>query len=105
MIKFIIDSKFYLSGVNLSLWEFSSVMKMLNWIKIDYGNEDEYGLGIVNLYHYQGTKRVVPLTKHVDQDNITGKLLMTSIEAAKVEIGSTNPFVFRKLMLKSFIIQ
>ena len=40
VIQFIIVIKLHLSGVNLSLWEFSSVMKILIWIKIDYCDEN-----------------------------------------------------------------
>ena len=40
VIQFIIVIKFHLSGVNLSLWEFSFVMKILIWIKIDYCDEN-----------------------------------------------------------------
>ena len=43
--------------------------------KIVYGNKDEFGLGIINLYYYQGTERISILNKHVDQDTITGKIL------------------------------
>ena len=40
VIQFIIVIKFHLSGVNLSLWKFSSVMKIFIWIKIDYCDEN-----------------------------------------------------------------
>ena len=60
--------------------------------KIVYGNKDEFGLGITNLYHYQGTERIAILNKHVDQDTITGKMIRTTIEAAKIEIGSWKHF-------------
>jgi len=61
--------------------------------KIVYGNKDEFGLGIINLYHYQGTERISILNKHVDQDTITGKMLRTTIEAAKIEVGSCTHFL------------
>ena len=35
--------------------------------KIVYGNKDEFGFAIINLYHYQGTKRITLVNKHVDQ--------------------------------------
>ena len=35
VLQFIIVIKLHLSGVNLFLWEFSSVMKIWIWIKID----------------------------------------------------------------------
>ena len=40
VIQFIIVIKLHLSGVNLFLWEFSSVMKIWIWIKIDYSDEN-----------------------------------------------------------------
>ena len=43
--------------------------------KIVYGNKDEFGLGIINLYHYQGTERISILNKYVDQNTKTGKML------------------------------
>ena len=39
VIQFIIVIKFDLSGVNLSLWEFISVMKIWIWIEIDCCDE------------------------------------------------------------------
>ena len=60
--------------------------------KIVYGNKDEFGLGITNLYHYQGTERIAIINKQVDQNTITGKLIRTTIEAAKIEIGSETHF-------------
>jgi len=53
-----------------------------------YGNDSEFGLGVTNLYHHQGTERVATIVQHLQQDSFTGKLLRTSIEAAKIEIGS-----------------
>ena len=40
VIQFIIVIKLHLSGVNLSLWEFSSVRKIGIWIIIDYCDEN-----------------------------------------------------------------
>ena len=40
VIQFIIVIKLHLTGVNLSLWEFSSVMKIWIWIKMDYCDEN-----------------------------------------------------------------
>ena len=57
-----------------------------------YGNKDEFGLGIINLYHCQGTERIALVNKHVDQNTITGRLIRTIIEAAKIEIGSDTHF-------------
>ena len=56
--------------------------------KIVYDNDSEFGLGVTNLYHYQGTEIVSTIVQHLQQDSFTGKLLRTSIEAAKIEIGS-----------------
>ena len=56
--------------------------------KIVYGNDSEFGLGVTNLYHHQGTERVATIVQHLQQDSFTGKLLRTSIEAANIEIGS-----------------
>lgn len=55
-------------------------------------DEDEYGVGIINLYHYQGTEWILTLTKHIDQNNITDKLLRTSIDATEIEIDSLTLF-------------
>ena len=40
VIQFSIVVKLHLSGVNLSLWEFSSVRKIWIWIIIDYCDEN-----------------------------------------------------------------
>ena len=40
VIQFVIVIKLYLSGANLSLWEFCSVMKIWICIEIDYCDEN-----------------------------------------------------------------
>ena len=60
--------------------------------KIVYSNKYKFGLGIVNLYHYQGTERITIIKKNVDQNTMTVKMIRTTIEAAKVEIGSWTHF-------------
>ena len=58
-----------------------------------YGNTDEFGLGVTNLYQYQGTERIDILNRHVDQDTITMvNCCVLPIEAAKIGIGSSSHF-------------
>ena len=52
-----------------------------------FGPTEEGGLGLEDLYHYQGTSRIAILQEHLNADTITGEMIMTSIEAAKIEIG------------------
>ena len=56
--------------------------------KVVYGDDSEFGLGVTNLYHHQGIEQIATIVQHIQQDSFTGKLLRTSIEAAKIEIGS-----------------
>ena len=60
--------------------------------KIVYSSKDEFGLGVMNLYHYRGTERIAIIKKHDDQNTITAKMIRTTIEVAKVEIGSCTHF-------------
>ena len=52
-----------------------------------FGPKDEGGLGMDDLYTYQGTSRIAIIQEHLHADTITGEMLRTSIEAAKIEIG------------------
>ena len=52
-----------------------------------FGPTEEGGLGLEDLYTYQGTSRIAILQEHINADTITGEMIRTSIEAAKIEIG------------------
>ena len=53
-----------------------------------YGHIEEGGLGVKDIYHEQGVSHLYYLTKHLEHDGITGKLLRCTLEAAMVELGS-----------------
>lgn len=60
-----------------------------------HGPTDEGGLGIPNLYVTQGTRQIALLTEHLHLQTMTGQLIRTSIEWAKVELGlSSNLFLY-----------
>ena len=52
-----------------------------------FGPKNEGGLGMDDLYRYQGTSRIAIIQEHLHTTTITGEMLRTSIEAAKIEIG------------------
>jgi hypothetical protein len=54
---------------------------------VAYGPRDEGGLQFPNLYVQQGIARIGFIVDHLGEPNMTGELLRTSVEAAKVEIG------------------
>ncbi len=52
-----------------------------------YGPLEEGGLNLTDIYTFQGNSRISVLQEHLAAKTITGDLLRTSIEAAKIEIG------------------
>ena len=52
-----------------------------------YGPVSNGGIGMWNLYDYQGLSQISFLAEHLHEDNISGNLLRCSIEAASIEIG------------------
>jgi hypothetical protein len=54
---------------------------------VTYGPKDEGGLNIPNLYIQQGIQRIASITDHIESKDMTGELICTTIEAAKVEVG------------------
>ena len=52
-----------------------------------YGPVQEGGLGMTDIFIYQGTSRIAALQENLAANTITGQLIRTSIEAAKIEIG------------------
>ena len=55
--------------------------------RIVYDNKDEFGIGIMNLYHYQGTERIPSLNKYVDKDTITGKMIKQQLNQLRLKLG------------------
>lgn len=74
-----------------------------------YGPKSEGGLQLPNLYVQQGLSRIAFLTDNLGENNMSGELLRTSIEAAKVEIGvGRNLFaldykLYRHLLTESWV--
>jgi hypothetical protein len=52
-----------------------------------HGPTEEGELNLVNLYTFQGLSRIELMQDHLGQGEMTDKLLKTTVEAAKVEIG------------------
>ena len=52
-----------------------------------YGPKEEGGMGLWNLYDFQGLQRISYLQEHLSATTMLRELLRTSIEIAKVEIG------------------
>ena len=52
-----------------------------------YGPKNEGGMGMTDIFTFQGTSRIAVIQENLNANTITGKLIRTSIEAAKVEIG------------------
>ena len=52
-----------------------------------YGPISNGGMGMWNLYDYQGLSQISFLVEHLNEDNISGNLIRCSIEASLVEIG------------------
>ena len=55
--------------------------------KIVYGSLKNQGMGIHNLFTTQGILHIQTLLDHIWRDTETGKLIRTSIECAKMEVG------------------
>ena len=75
-----------------------------------YGPTNEKGLGMKNLYTTKGLTQISAIVQYItDNDNITGKLLRTSIELAKMELGTgrniftCNYWKYEALMTESWI--
>ena len=59
---------------------------------IVHGPTNEHGLDISNLHVYQGSQHIQYYVNHIqDKNYILGKLLRTSSEQTKVEIGTGEP--------------
>ena len=61
-----------------------------------YGPKAEKGLGLKNLYTTKGLTQISAIVQFIsNKNNITGKLLRTSIELAKVEMGTGRDMFIR----------
>ena len=54
---------------------------------VTYGPTNEGGIGLTDIYTFQGTSRIATLQENLNAKTITGNLIRTSIEAAKIELG------------------
>jgi hypothetical protein len=54
---------------------------------VTYGPKEEGGLNLPSLYTQQGVQRIATISDCLSSNDMTGELLRTTIEAAKVEIG------------------
>jgi hypothetical protein len=54
---------------------------------VTFGPKEESGLNLPSLYTQQGIQHIATINEHLALNDMTGELLRTSIEAAKVEIG------------------
>ena len=52
-----------------------------------FGPKKEGGMGLWDPYNFQGLERISYLQEHLAADTMTGELIRTSIEAAKIEVG------------------
>ena len=57
-----------------------------------YGDKQEGGFGVTDIYYEQGITHLTLLHQHIDQNTITGALLQESIEAATIEHGFSTKF-------------
>ena len=56
--------------------------------EILYGPKNEGGLGLWNLYDFQGLSQIAFLVEHISNNNMSGDLLRCSIESAHIELGT-----------------
>ena len=56
-------------------------------LDVVYGTLEDGGLGMTNLYTKLGITKIKKFVEHLDKDTITGKMIRTSLEALKLEIG------------------
>ena len=52
-----------------------------------YGPKEEGGLGLTNLYTFQGCSHIAEFMEHLDANDMTGDLLRCSLEYATLEVG------------------
>ena len=76
-----------------------------------YSPKEEGGLGLTNLYTFQGCSHLSTFYEHISNTTMTGDLLRVTLEHAKLEIGvgrnlfSLNFDLYKHIMTDSWIKQ